>query len=870
MKTKSISVIIAALTLFTVSVNVQAQTKYHVKTNGNDNNNGLTWNTAFRTVQKALNAAITNGDTIFVQKGAYYQTAEYSLTANDIKIFGSFNGTETRPEQRTFGPNVSDTTILDAQNSSRVFYLVNRTNTTVIDGFKITNGNSNNGGGMLLSYSSPVLRHLIISGNSSTYNGGGMSNIESSPELTRVTITGNTSINGGGMSNIDSSPTLTDVTISGNTASYTNGGGGGMRNYNSSPTLINVTFNGNSACMGGGIINNNSSPTIANVTIKGNSSKSGGGIYNWFSSSPTLINVLISGNAAESAGGGMNNINSSPTLTNVTISGNSADFGSAMDNSDTSLPKLYNCIVLGNSNVSNIYYDIYNYSVNDIPEYRYCLVEGGQYNGYHNGTLWDNNSYDAKDIFVDYQPSSAGAPTTLGDYSLKSGSFAIDKGYNSYNNKGTTDLAGNPRRVNGTIDLGAYEYQGPFKSVTVGAQSGTLTMGVPGQVGFLVTTVGIANGSYPVTITSLPVGVTVLGNVVVNKNRGALILEGDRYTIEGKTKLTLTIDNTTSNIFVLAISPPEYAIEVTQKGLTDLKVGQALTGVHVIYTLTKGMYASSIKPADFAVTNLPPGLIAGTAVRTSDKEVIVPITGKPVAYNASAHTVTLPVTIPATNVKGATSAIPIFGSVVASPVAKGDGLDVREAPTVSGTPTRNSITVNAVYLVNKFAEQTVEYAISEYTSVPTSGWQSGTTFTPLMPGTGYYVFARSAESTNFNAGAAQRSGQIFTAQRMVTKSSPASTPPPTIISQTVGTENIGSNELKVYPSPFIEEVHITGAHDESSVTTLRIFNTVGAVVHSQQITSPDEILRLGSLPAGLYFFRLENEGKAVTLKVVKK
>ena len=840
-----IGVLITALTLFTVSVNVQAQTKYHVKTNGNDNNNGLTWNTAFRTVQKALNAAITNGDTIFVQKGAYYQTAEYSLTANDIKIFGSFNGTETRPEQRTFGPNASDTTILDAQNSSRVFYLVNRTNTTVIDGFKITNGNSNDGGGMQLSYSSPVLRYLIISDNSSTYNGGGMSNI-------------------------DSSPTLTDVTISGNTANDTNGGGGGMFNYNSSPTLINVTINGNSACMGGGIINNNSSPTIVNVIVSGNSSKSGGGIYNWFSSSPTLINVIIGGNAANIAGGGMINNNSSPTLTNVTISGNSADFGSAMDNRGISLPKLYNSIVLGNSNVSNKDYDIHNYSVNDIPEYHYCLVGGGMYNGYHNGTLWDNNLYDAEDIFVDYQPSSAGAPTTLGDYSLKSGSFAIDKGNNSYNNKGTTDLAGNPRRVNGTIDLGAYEYQGPFKSVTVGAQSGTLSMGVPGQVGFPVTTVGIANGFYPVTITSLPVGVTVQGNVVINKNRGVLILEGDRYTIEDKTKLTLTIDNTTSNIFVLAISPPEYAIEVTQKGLTDLKVGQALTGVYVIYTLTKGMYASSINPADFAVTNLPPGLIAGTAVRASDKEVIVPITGKPVAYNASVHTVTLPVTIPAVNVKGATSAIPIFGSVVASPVAKGDGIDVREAPTVSGTPTRNSITVNAVYLVNKFAEQTVEYAISEYTSVPTSGWRSGTTFTPLMPGIGYYVFARSAESTNFNAGTAQRSGQIFTASRMVTKSSSTSTPSPTIISQTVGTENIGSNELKVYPSPFIEEVHITGAHDESSVTTLRIFNTVGAVVHSQQITSPDEILRLGSLPAGLYFFRLENEGKAVTLKVVKK
>ena len=91
-----------------------------------------------------------------------------------------------------------------------------------------------------------------------------------------------------------------------------------------------------------------------------------------------------------------------------------------------------------------------------------------------------------------------------------------------------------------------------------------------------------------------------------------------------------------------------------------------------------------------------------------------------------------------------------------------------------------------------------------------------------------------------------------------------------VIDPPVGNEHFTAAVLKVYPNPFNNEIRITGAYNESSPTTLRIISTMGVVVHTQQITSADETLRLGSLPAGLYFFRLENEGKSVTLKVVKR
>jgi hypothetical protein len=85
---------------------------------------------------------------------------------------------------------------------------------------------------------------------------------------------------------------------------------------------------------------------------------------------------------------------------------------------------------------------------------------------------------------------------------------------------------------------------------------------------------------------------------------------------------------------------------------------------------------------------------------------------------------------------------------------------------VSGTPTSSSITVGAVTINPNPGSQTAEYAITTSTSntAPTSGWQSGTTFsTGLTAGTTYYVWARTVANTNYNAGTAQRSAAINTA-----------------------------------------------------------------------------------------------------------
>ena len=80
--------------------------------------------------------------------------------------------------------------------------------------------------------------------------------------------------------------------------------------------------------------------------------------------------------------------------------------------------------------------------------------------------------------------------------------------------------------------------------------------------------------------------------------------------------------------------------------------------------------------------------------------------------------------------------------------------------------------------------------------------------------------------------------------------------------------------LKIYPNPFTGEVRITGAmvetrHATSLRTQMQIINATGALVHTQTITNEDETINLEHLPAGVYVFRFEKDGKTHAERVVK-
>jgi PKD repeat protein len=135
-----------------------------------------------------------------------------------------------------------------------------------------------------------------------------------------------------------------------------------------------------------------------------------------------LTNCVIVGNYADMGGGA-----GGGTLYNCTLTGNSARYGGG----GASICALYNCIV---------YFNTANYD--SYCTLNYCCTTPLPANGVRNIT--------SDPLFVDY---------THGNLRLQSNSPCINAGNNAYVTT-TTDLDGYPRIVNGTVDIGAYEYQG--------------------------------------------------------------------------------------------------------------------------------------------------------------------------------------------------------------------------------------------------------------------------------------------------------------------------------------------------------------------------------------------------------------------------
>jgi hypothetical protein len=203
--------------------------------------------------------------------------------------------------------------------------------------------------------------------------------------------------------------------LTGNSADEGGGAYGG--------TLYNCTFTNNSAGWGGGAADS----TLYNCTLSGNTTHrvtggggGGGGVY-----LSTLNNCTLTGNSAEDGGGAYWG-----TFYNCTLTGNSAGWGGGAFTST-----LYNCIVYFNSASVGA-----NYDSSCTPNY--CCTAPLPTNGVRNITN--------APLFIDY---------TNGNLRLQSNSPCINAGNNAYVTT-TTDLDGNPRIVNGTVDIGAYEYQG--------------------------------------------------------------------------------------------------------------------------------------------------------------------------------------------------------------------------------------------------------------------------------------------------------------------------------------------------------------------------------------------------------------------------
>ena len=238
------------------------------------------------------------------------------------------------------------------------------------------------------------------------------------------------------------------------TSGFTDVSGGGVW-CESGGVVFNCTIVGNSSTTGGGGVYGG---TLWRCTLSHNSSASpwgGSGAYGGGALDAVLYNCLVVSNSASGyvedeywsgLGGGAFR----STLNNCTVAANDIGAGFGGGGRGTYDSTLWNCIVYDNSGVGN-------------------NVEGGSANYTCMPTL-----------AVAGVGNITNAPLFLnqaaGDYRLAAGSPCINAGTNRDWMLGALDLAGLPRIAGGTVDLGAYEFQGggPFSITAITLLSPTL------------------------------------------------------------------------------------------------------------------------------------------------------------------------------------------------------------------------------------------------------------------------------------------------------------------------------------------------------------------------------------------------------------
>jgi len=272
----------------------------------------------YTTIQAAINASV-NGDTVLVAPGTYMENINFR--GKNIVVTSTYYTTNN--------PATIYSTIIDGSNpvspdtGSCVIIASGEDSTTVLQGFAITRGTGTKwndehfagvyreGGGILVQYSSPIIKNNIIYNNEVT-------------NLSGVTSTG-----GGGVRIGDSYVRFYNNIVMNNTGRY---GAGIVLNYTGGEYKNNVICSNYGSFQygaGSGVWINNvfSRPlTIINNTIAGNSSTSGiCGVYGgsfaslrnniiWGNTGGTQVSASLNINYSDVQGGyaGAGNINLDP------------------------------------------------------------------------------------------------------------------------------------------------------------------------------------------------------------------------------------------------------------------------------------------------------------------------------------------------------------------------------------------------------------------------------------------------------------------------------------------------------------------------------------------------------------------------------
>jgi hypothetical protein len=563
------------LCMLVLTLTAQAQaTIYYVTPEGNDSNDGTSWETAKATVGGALavKTTFTAGDEIWVKKGVY-NTSFFGTKAN-VALYGGFLGAETDRSQRPTWPLLSDLTegnlsVLDARlHSGTNSPIMENSTSTTVDGFAfINNVCTAHSGAMILTANNttPVIRNCLVANNESQ--------------------TTNTGLGGGGIYVNNSSginATISHCRVINNRTTGAGQGGGIFTRDGSGGTVTieDSEISGNSSVNnGGGIWASRGTVTIRNCIITGNKAVNGGGVHA-NRATPTIINSVIANNTATGTGAGLcHNVNTT----------------------------VYNSIFYNNKkgeDLANI--------------------------GRTNGTLTISNS------ITDVAPEgTTSSPTIITDSTALFGeNWAPAAGFAGINGGTSTgftvpekDIAGNTRVTDGAIDMGPYEaiqvedanFAGTGVTINSRPAAGYYVYGTPVEVVFTV-----AAGAVPQVVLTGSKGYTVEPTGTDTYKAVFKLTTPSTITISANTPRVITLD-ASDHVTVLSYSGIQENNTYTVADGDDFTLSFTLATGYALKSVKVGEESLAVQSGD-GYSFMLPNVSADQTVAILDSLIQWPVT----------------------------------------------------------------------------------------------------------------------------------------------------------------------------------------------------------------------------------------------------
>ena len=230
-----------------LSTQVLAGTLY-VNASATGLGDGASWANAQVDLSAAVSAA-NSGDELWVAAGTYGPI----VLKSGVRVYGGFNGTETAPSQSDPDVNV---TIISGGGTSRPVMSVGNDSTTVLRGFRITEG---------------FIDFPIIGGPDT---GGGLYLKNSGVQITRCVFSSNRSATmGGALAVWGGAPSFVNCKFYDNEADLA---AGAVWNGNgATPTFVNCLFYDNRAMEAGAVSSLTGGPSFTNCTFTDNHASKG-------------------------------------------------------------------------------------------------------------------------------------------------------------------------------------------------------------------------------------------------------------------------------------------------------------------------------------------------------------------------------------------------------------------------------------------------------------------------------------------------------------------------------------------------------------------------------------------------------------------